>query len=57
MTSEKKLEYDYNPTPIVAAPTLPPPYPQQQGGQQTVIIQPVLNQAVFLQKGPSHVTW
>lgn len=46
------------PIPIIAGSTNPPPPSyQSQVPQPTVIIQPVLNQALILGKDPSHVIW
>nr|ALG36745.1 lipopolysaccharide-induced tumor necrosis factor-alpha factor 1 [Brachionus koreanus] len=50
-------KFDNGPTPVIAGSTnLPPPPPYQtQVPNTTVIVQPVLNQALFLGKNPSHV--
>ncbi|RNA07282.1 lipopolysaccharide-induced tumor necrosis factor-alpha factor [Brachionus plicatilis] len=51
-------KFDDGPTPVIAGSTNypPPPAYQSQPPQPTVIIQPVLNQALMLGKDPAHVT-
>lgn len=46
------------PTPVIAGSTNPPPPSyHSQVPSTTVVIQPVLNQALMLGKDPTHVTW